>query len=157
MDGSPVDMKGHGVSLVLPYCAKAIPVCTLECTVTFETVHSPMYYINGSCFSAGGSGEGLQQIGVTATHDYPNHVVKYLCHTISKYTCYMNETVYTEVEVRPGKSFSTRWHAWCAIQDVLSLGKHRWLFQLYYCKNVHENEFYCCIRKMLLFYNVKST
>ena len=105
--GSPVDLKGHGV-LVLPYCDQASPVCTLECTVTFETIHSPSYYINGSCFSAGGSTsvKELEKIGVNATYAHPNYVVQFLCHAIPKYTCYMNEMVYTQVEVRPGKSFS---------------------------------------------------
>ena len=103
--GSPIDLNSHGV---LPYCDQASPVCTLECRVTFETIHSPSYYINGSCFPAGGSTnvKELEKIGVNATHEHPNYVVQFLCHAFPKYTCYMTETVYTQVEVRPGKSFS---------------------------------------------------
>ena len=152
-DGSPVDLNSHGV---LPYCDQASPVCTLRCTVTFETIHSPCYYINGSCFSAGGSTsvKELEKIGVNATHAHPNYSVKFPCRAISEYTCYMNEMVYTQVEVHPGKSFSTRWQTCMVryIQGVLSLGKHKWLLQLYHSKNVHKNEFYCCICNML-FYN----
>ena len=126
VDGSPVDLNSHGV---LPYCDQASPVCTLECRVTFETIHSPSYYINGSCFSAGGSTsvKELEKIGVNATYAHPNYVVQFLCHAIPNYTCYMNETVYTQVEVRPGKSFSTRWQAGMVryTQSVLSLGKHK--------------------------------
>ena len=126
VDGSPVDLNDHGV---LPYCDQASPVCTLECRVTFETIHSPSYYINGSCFPAGGntSVKELEKIGVNATHAHPNYLVKFPCRAISEYTCYMNETVYTQVDVRPGKSFSTRWQAcmMCYTQSVLSLGKHK--------------------------------
>ena len=31
----------------------------------------------------------------------------FVCRAISEYTCYMNATVFTQVEVRPDKSFST--------------------------------------------------
>ena len=107
VDGSPVDLKGHGV-LVLPYCDQASPVCTLGCRVTFETRYTPRYYIKEGCFPAGGntSVKELEKIGVNATYAHPNYVVQFLCHAIPNYTCYMNETVYTQVEVRPGKSFS---------------------------------------------------
>ena len=127
MDGRTVVLKDQGVP-VLPYCTQASPVCTLECTVTFKTVHTPMYYINGGCFSAGGSTSvmELQEIGVNATHAHPNYLVMFPCHAIPKFTCYMNETVYTEVEVHPGKSCMVRytgctftWETQVAISIIL--------------------------------------
>ena len=102
VDGVPVDLKGHGV---LPYCSnQANHFCTLECTVGFDTIHSPSYYIGGACFSAGGNGTDLQQIGVDASHKDPRYTIRFLCGAISDYTCYLNGTVFTRVGLQPGES-----------------------------------------------------
>lgn len=89
---------------VMSYCpSQATIMCMITCTVTFHTIHSPLYFINGECFSAGGSGEDLQRIGVFATHNHPFYTIHFPCDAISSYRCVFNDTMYTqEIKVQPG-------------------------------------------------------
>lgn len=104
--GSPVELKDG----VMAYCSEqANPWCMLTCTVRFDTIHSPSYFLNGSCFSTGENGTDLQEIGVHASHKHPSYTTHFPCHAISNYTCYMNSTVYTQVGVHPGKPSSALW------------------------------------------------
>ena len=103
VDGSPADLKDG----VMAYCPEQTnPLCMVNCTVGFPTMHSPSYFLNGSCFSAGGSGEGLQEFGVQSSRpEHPKYSIHFPCNAISNYTCYLNDTLYTHVGIRPGKSF----------------------------------------------------
>lgn len=105
--GNPVDLKNG----VMSYCSNQTTImCMIRCALTFSTIHSPHYNINGGSYSAGENGTDLQGIGVYATNNHPNYAIRFPCRAITDYRCVLNDTVCTqEIRMKPGNALSASW------------------------------------------------
>lgn len=96
--GTPADFSDG----VMAYCPIGVSHCLIQCKVSFFTPYSPSHSINGRCYSPGGMGRDLAQIGINATNNHPKYAVRFLCHAINSYRCVMNATIYSQkVTMRP--------------------------------------------------------